>query len=197
MPPEIFAPGQLRLQGARGLDERHGVPVVFLDPSADRQDGRVEHDVERIEARALDEQPVRALEHGDLARGGVGLALLVERHHHGGGAVAADGRGPAEELLLAFLEADRVDDRLALDALQAGFEDGPARAVDHDRQPRDLGLGGDQVEEPRHRLLGVEHPLVHVDVEDVGAAPHLLERHVGGLRKVAGLDQALGTARSR
>ena len=27
-----------------------------------------------------------------------------------------------------------------------------------------------------HRLLGVEHALVHVDVEDVGAAAHLVER---------------------
>ena len=41
---------------------------------------------------------------------------------------------------------------------------------------RDLGLGRDQVEERRHRLLGVEQALVHVHVEDVGAAAHLLER---------------------
>ena len=33
-----------------------------------------------------------------------------------------------------------------------------------------------QVEERRHRLLAVEHALVHVDVEDVGAAAHLLAR---------------------
>ena len=30
----------------------------------------------------------------------------------------------------------------------------------------------------RHRLLGVEHPLVHVDVDEVGAAADLLERHL-------------------
>ena len=34
-----------------------------------------------------------------------------------------------------------------------------------------------------HRLLGVEHALVHVDVEDVGAAAHLIERHVDGRRR--------------
>ena len=30
----------------------------------------------------------------------------------------------------------------------------------------------------RHRRFGVEHPFVHVDVEDVGAASHLIDaRH--------------------
>ena len=54
---------------------------------------------------------------------GDGLALLVEGHHDDGGAVAADEPGLLEELLLALLEADRVDDRLALDALQPGLDD--------------------------------------------------------------------------
>ena len=40
-----------------------------------------------------------------------------------------------------------------------------------------------------HRLLGVEHALVHVDVDDVGAAAHLLERDLRRLGVVAGLDQ--------
>ena len=38
----------------------------------------------------------------------------------------------------------------------------------------DVGLGRDQVEEPGHRLLAVDQALVHVDVEDVGAALDLL-----------------------
>ena len=58
----------------------------------------------------------------------------------------------------------------------------PLRAVDHDRQARDLGLGRDVVQELGHRALGVEHALVHVDVEDVGAAAHLIERDLGGAR---------------
>ena len=36
----------------------------------------------------------------------------------------------------------------------------------------------DVVEEVGHRLLGIEHALVHVDVDQVGAAAHLLERHL-------------------
>ena len=48
-----------------------------------------------------------------------------------------------EERLLAFLEADRVHDALALDALEAGLDDRPLRRVDHHRHARDVGLGGD------------------------------------------------------
>ncbi len=70
------------------------------------------------------------------------------------------------------------------------FDDRPFRAVDHDGQARDLGLGGDEVQEARHRAIGVEHPLVHVHVEEVGAAAHLFERDVGGLREVVRGDQA-------
>ena len=40
----------------------------------------------------------------------------------------------------------------------------------------DVRLGGDEVEELGHHLLGVEQPLVHVDVEDVRAAVDLLLR---------------------
>ena len=39
---------------------------------------------------------------------------------------------------------DRVDDRLALHALQPGLDHAPLRAVDHHRHARDVGLGGDE-----------------------------------------------------
>ncbi len=101
-----------------------------------------------------------------------------------------------EEGVLALLEADRVDDALSLDAPEARLEHRPARAVEHDREPRDLRLGRDQVEEPRHRLLGIEQVGVHVDVEDVRPAPHLLERDRDGALVVAALDQPAKPSRT-
>ena len=127
---------------------------------------------------------------------GVGLALLVERHDDDAGAVAAHAARLLEELLLALLERDRVDDALALDALEAGLEHRPARAVDHDRDARDLGLGRDEVEERRHRLLAVEQVGVHVHVEEVRAAAHLLERDVERLLHRAALDEAAEAGRA-
>src|SRR5437660_1266218 len=76
-----------------------------------------------------------------LAVGGDRLALLVEGHDDGGGAVAADQAGLFEELRLALLEADRVDDALALHALQARLDHLPLRAVDHHRDVVDRRLG--------------------------------------------------------
>ena len=106
---------------------------------------------------------------------------------------AAPNRGSPrllEERLLALLQRDRVHDALALQAAQAGLEGGEARAVDHDRQARRLRLGREQVEERRHRLLGVEQVGVHVHVEQVRPAAHLLERDVDGALEVVRLDQA-------
>ena len=57
------------------------------------------------------------------------------------------------------------------------------------RKPRDLGLGGDEVQEGRHRLFRLEQVCVHVDVEEVGTAAHLIQRDVERALEVAGLDQ--------
>src|SRR5205814_8308811 len=94
---------------------------------------------ERIETGLPGEQRVRTLADRDLAFDRVGLALLVKRHHDDRGAVAVDRPRLAEEILFAFLEADRVDDPLTLDALETRLEDRPLRSVHHDRQARNLG----------------------------------------------------------
>ncbi len=67
---------------------------------------------------------------------------------------------------------------------------GEARAVDHDGQARRLRLRRQQVEERRHRLLGIEQVGVHVDVEQVRAPAHLLERDGDRALEVVRLDQA-------
>ena len=125
----------------------------------------------------------------DLALERVGLALFVERHHHHRGAVAAHDPGVLDEGRLALLHRDRIDDRLALQAFQPGLDHREFRGVDHHRHARDVGLGGDQIEEGHHRLLGIEQALVHVDVDHLRAVLDLLarDRERGGI--VAGGDQ--------
>ena len=135
------------------------------------------------------QERIRPLADRHFAGDRLGLALLVEGHHDHAGAIALHGARLGQEVGFAFLQADGVDDRLALDALQAGFDDRPLRAVDHERNPRDLRLGRQIVQERRHRLLGIEHALVHVDVEDVGAAADLIERDLDGLAVVGGANQ--------
>ena len=171
------------------LDERPRELVVLLDPRRDREDVRVEDDVLGREPGLLDEQAVRALADLDLPLDGLRLPLLVEGHHDHRGPVAPDVPGVLEERLLALLERDRVDDPLPLEALEPGLEHRPAGAVDHDRQPRGLGLGREEVEEVRHRPLAVEQVGVHVHVERVRAAPHLLDRDLDRRLEVARLDE--------
>jgi hypothetical protein len=96
-----------------------------------------------------------------------------------------------QKVRLAFLQRDRVHDRLALNAPEAGFDDRPLRAVDHDRHARDFRLRCDVVQERPHGALGVEHRLIDVDVNHVGAAADLIGGDPRGLTEVVGLDQPL------
>jgi hypothetical protein len=188
--------GQVSLDPARGLDEVDRVVVVFLDAGGYREDVGVEDDVLGREADVAREDAVGARADLRLALEAVGLALFVEGHHDRGGAVAAHERGLAPELGLALLERDRVDNALALDALQAGLDDAPLRAVDHHRHACDLGLAGHQVQETHHRRLAVEHRLVHVDVDDLGAVLDLLARDCESGLELAGQDHAREGLRS-
>ncbi len=67
---------------------------------------------------------------------------------------------------------------------------------DHHRHLGDVGLGGDEVEEGGHRLDGVEQPLVHVDVDDLGAVLDLIEGDREGRGIVAGGDQLAEAGRA-
>jgi hypothetical protein len=74
----------------------------------------------------------------------------------------------------AFLQADGIDDSFALQAFQSGFQHRPLGAIDHHRNPRDVRLRSDVVQEGGHGLLGIEHGFVHIDVDDLRAPIHLL-----------------------
>ncbi len=100
------------------------------------------------------------------------------------------------ERLDALLHRDGVDDAFALDALQAGLDHLPLGGVDHDRHARDVRLTGDQVEEAHHGRFGVEHALVHVDVDDLRAVFHLLAGHVQRFAVLLFFDQALELGRA-
>lgn len=163
---------------ARGLDEIDTIVVVFLDPGCHREDVRVEDDVLRREIDFLGEDAIGARADLDLPRLGIRLPGLVEGHDHHRSAI-----GPAElrvvqESLLAFLERNGIDHRLALHAFQAGLDHLPLGTVDHHRHAGDVWFRGDKVEIGGHRLLRVDEPLVHVDVDDLGAVLHLIARHI-------------------
>ncbi len=93
------------------------------------------------------------------------------------------------ELVFAFLERDRVDDALALQALEAGLDDLPFGGVHHEGHLGDFGLAGQQLQVARHGRDAVDHALVHADVDDVGAVLHLLPGDADRFFEFAFLDQ--------
>ena len=180
----------------RRLDEVLAVVVMFFEAGGNGQDVRVEDDVGRIDAGLFGQQLVGAGADLEFALDRVGLALLVERHHDHRRAVATHQVRLRQEVGFAFLQADRIDDRLALHALEAGLDHRPLRAVDHDRQPGDLGFGADVVQELGPARFRIEHALVHVDVDDVGAAADLVECDAGRTSPVERLHQPLELLRA-
>jgi hypothetical protein len=187
---------EVLLDPARALDEVDAVRRVLLDARADSEDVGVEDDVLGREADLVDQDPVGALADLLSALEVVGLAVLVEGHDDHGRAVLAAEAGLLAELVLALLHGDRVDDRLALDALQAGLDDLELRGVDHHRDAADVGLGRDQLQEAVHRGDAVDHALVHVDVDDLRAALDLLRGDLEGGVVVAVLDQLAEASRA-
>ena len=188
---------QLLADALRRVDEFDGVVVVFLDAGGNREDVGVENYILRRKPDHFRQQLVGALANLELAVGCVGLSFLVERHDDGGRAVALHLAGMVEKGRCAFLEADGIHHRLALHTFQASLDHLPFRRVDHDRHPRNIGLGGDEVQEPDHRRLRIEHPLIHVDIDDLRAVFHLLARDVERLVEAILDDQLfeLGGAR--
>ena len=98
--------------------------------------------------------------------------------------------------VFAALEADRVDDALALHAFEACFDDRPLGAVDHDRHLANVWLGGHEVEEARHAGLAVEHAFVEIDIDDLRAFLDLGEHDRERAGEVVGLDQLLEARRA-
>ena len=182
-------PGELLLQPADGLDEGDRVGVVLLHPGRDREDVRVEDDVLGRKPDVARQQVVGAAQDGDPPFDRFRLALLVEGHDNDGGPVAPAEAGLPQELVLALLERDRVHDPLALELLQPGLDHRPFRAVDHDRGDRDVRLGSDPAQEAGHRRRAVEHRLVHVHVDELGAVRDLLPGDVDRLVLGAGGNQ--------
>ncbi len=172
------------------FDEFDGVVGVLFDPRADGEDVGVEDHVFRCEADLFGQQAEGPLGDGRLAVGRDGLPLFVEGHHDGGRPVTADEPRLPQELGFAFFQADRIDDAFALHALEARLDHRPLRAVDHQRDAGDFGLGGDQVQERRHGLFAVEERFVHVDVEDVGAVGDLVAGDLESRFVIAAADEA-------
>ena len=170
---------------------------MFFQAGRDRQNIRIENDVVRRDAGAFRQEPISAGADIDSPLKIIGLPGFIERHHDDRGAVPFHQSRLPQKFFLAVLQADRIHDRFSLDAFQSRFDHAPLRAVNHHRHPRDLWLTPDEMEELRHRRFRVDHSLVHVDVENVGAAVYLLPRYDERALEIVGQNQFRKLRRAR
>ena len=120
-----FRQRQVLLDPARRFDKVDGVVVVLFDARADGEDVRVEDDILRRKSHLLGEDLVGAGAHLDFSLVGIGLADLVESHNDNRRAVAAHESRLRDEFFFALFEAERIDDGLALHALEPRLDDFP------------------------------------------------------------------------
>jgi len=167
--------GEGILDRARCLDVVDGILIVRFDTSRDREDVRIEDDILRREADACQDLVGAGADPGPAFES-VSLPLIIESHHDCGSPVPADRTCAARELVFPFLQADRVDDSLTLEALQPRFDPLPVRRVDHDGNAGDVGFCGNEVQESNHRFFAVKHGFIHVDVDHLSSACDLIAR---------------------
>src|ERR687895_748716 len=171
------------------LEVSQGIVVVLLDAGRDRQDIGVKDDVLGWKTDLAGEDRVGTLADLELALGGIRLAPLIESHDDHCRTIAAYKLGMLDESFLALLETDGIDHAFALQTSQTPLDHAPLGGVDHHRHARDIRLGSDEVEEAVHIVLRIQHTLVHVDIDDLGAILDLLAGDLDCPLEVSILDQ--------
>ncbi len=181
--------GQVGLDPARGIDVIHRIVVVLLHASGHGQDVGIEDDVFRRKSDLVHKHVVSALADADFFLVGRGLALFVKGHYHHRRAILQHRCRVPAKLLFPFLQRDRIHNALALQALQPCLNHFPFGRVHHKGDLGHLRFAGQQLQESCHGRDAVDHPLVHADVNDIGAILHLLPRHAHRFFKFSFLHQ--------
>ena len=172
----------LRLDLRDRVDEVPCVRVVLLHAGGDGEHVQVEDDVLGQEADLADEEVVAPQRDLDLLLRRRRLPVLVERHDDDRRAVLLADLRALDEVRLALLQADRVDEALALHELQTGLDDAHRRRVDAERDARDVGLGAEVAQELPHGLRTVRDvAVVERNVEALCHADLLARKVHGGL----------------
>jgi len=133
---------QLLTNETRRFDEVDGIVVTLFDTCRNGENIGVENDIFWREPNLIDQNVISSGANFNFARLRISLALFIKRHNDYRRSISAHQTGLLNETRLAFLHADRVDDRLALDAFQACFDNRPFRRVDHHGDTADIGFSG-------------------------------------------------------
>ncbi len=116
---------QLSLDKPGRFNEGLGIVIVFRYTGGDGKNVGIQRDILRRKTNLFRKNAVSTLTDLDLALGRFRLTRFVERHDYHARAVTLHTLGLFNKRVLAFFEADRVDEPLALHTFQACLEDRP------------------------------------------------------------------------
>ena len=92
------------------------------------------------------------------------LSFFIESHHYNGSSQFFYQTGMFYKYLLPFLQRNRIDNGLSLQAFQSGLNDFPLGRVNHNRYTGYVGFGHDQIQESSQSPPGHpanRHPYLH------------------------------------
>ena len=172
-----FAPGKMLLDPPRRLDEIHRIIVVLLDPGGDGQNVGIENNVLRTESRPVPSGSDRIWRRSPSCARGCPPVLFRRTpsrrrpRHTGGPSVAWSMNFSSPSFKLMLLTT----------ALPWMFFS-PVSSTSHLELSTMIGtlqISGSEAIRRRnclHRGLRIQHALIHVDIDDLGAAFDLLPR---------------------
>mmetsp|Transcript_7433 Transcript_7433/g.12935 ORF Transcript_7433/g.12935 Transcript_7433/m.12935 type:complete len:281 (+) Transcript_7433:994-1836(+) len=174
------------LDSLGGLDEVNTIVCMLLHARTNGEDIGIEDDVFWWEVYfGTDQNIIRALANPHLFFLSGCLTLLIEGHDHYCSTMLAYDGGMFNELLLAHLQGNGVDDRFALAPFQASLNNLKLRRINHERTLGNIWLGHSNLDELLHCFHAIEHPIVHIDVNNMSTVLNLLLCNVHGLAIVA------------
>src|SRR5665648_604408 len=128
-----FGMFQVFLDPAYRINKVNRIIIVFLHSSADDQNIRIENDILRRKINFVDQNIVGALTNFDTSFKRIGLAFFVESHHNYCGSISFQQLGLFPKNGLAFLHADGIHNRFALNTFQS-------LSLIHISEPTRLGM---------------------------------------------------------
>ncbi len=136
-----------------GIYEILAVQVVFFNSRGDSKNIWIKYNVFRCKANGVHKNFIRTRTYLFLAGKRVCLTLFIKCHDNNSGAVASADSCLFYKLGFPGFKRNRIDDGLALQALQTSFNNLPFGRIHHDRHTADIRLRRDQIQKFDHRSL--------------------------------------------
>ena len=188
--------GQVLFDPTGCLDEVDSVVVMFFDAGGYRENIWIKNNIFRRETHLLGQNVVGPLADFGFACKRIGLAFFIKRHHNDCRTITAAQPGLLDEFFLTFFQTDGIHHTFALNTLQPGFNNFPLTRIKHHRHPGDIRFRGNQVEKGPHGSCAIQHPLVHVDINDLCPVIDLLASYLQSFTVVLFQDQPLEPGRT-